>query len=408
MTATNSTRTAGGANVGLAATERTTPYTAAPTTSPALAALRGMLAFPLRYWGFFLFVVFPVLFGVIYFGFIQANIYESTAQILVKSANQSSSLTGLGSFLQSTGITTTPNDAYTVNSYLASRDALRELEKDPGIRAIYDRPEADFLTRFPNLFFGRSFENLYGHYQNWIKVDFDTSSNITTLVIDTFRPRDSQAIGARLISLSEAEVNRLNARVLDDALRGARREVSQLQDRSIAIQNEITAFRTRDLMLNPTQSSTDAVTLQSTLESDLVNARAALQQLQVAAPHSPQLPALRSHIIALDAQVADEAQKGGGGDGSLAPKLSEYQQMLLRQQFLQTMLQSAVTALEAAEATVQQQQLYLAQVAVPSLPDRPLNNYVFRVVAILVVIFTTLIIYWIGRMIFAVIRDHLA
>lgn len=352
-------------------------------------------------------VVLPTVLTIIYACFIEANVYTSSAQFMMKSANESSTLTGLGSFLQSTGISTTPNDSYTVDAYLMSRDAVQQLEKNPGLRAIYGRPEGDFITRFPNFLFGPSFENLFAHYTEWVKADLDSSSDITTLTVNSYRPGDSQAIAERLLGLSEDEVNRLNDRIRNDALKGARREVAQLQDRLIQVQNEVTAFRNSHQLLDPNQTSTQSVSLLATLEGQLVTARATLNQMQVAAPRSPQLPGLRARVAALQAQVAAETAKGAGGSTSLAPKIADYQALLLRQQFLQQMLQSAVTSLEAAEATVQQKQLYLARVAEPSVADRPTNDVWSRIVQVLIIFISVLLVYWVGRMLGAVLKEHL-
>jgi capsular polysaccharide transport system permease protein len=357
-----------------------------------------------RYPGFTVVVIIPALAATFYYGLIAADIYTSSAAFVVKDANENTSLTGLGSFLQSTGISTVPNDAYLVDAYLQSRDALAELERSAEIRAVYSRPEADFITRFPNLLYHPSFENLFIHYRNWIDVDFDTDSNITTLTVYAFRPADAQAVAASLLKLSEGEVNRLNDRIRNDALGGARKEVDQLQVRAAAIQNEITDFRNKELLLDPNQTSTQTVALLASLESELVGTRAQLEQLGKSASSSPQIQALRARISALENQILTEERKGAGGSDTLAPKMAAYEQLLLKQQFIQQMLQSAVTSLEAAEATVQQQQIYLAPVAVPRLPDRPL--YPLRIADTLIVIITSLLIYGIGRVGNAAIREH--
>jgi capsular polysaccharide transport system permease protein len=351
-------------------------------------------------------VVIPTLLAAVYFGLVESPIYQSNAEFLIQQANETSTLNGLGQFLQSTGISTTSNQSYTVNSYLLSRDAVGDLQKKINLRAIYDRPNADFLNRFPNFIFGPSFENLFNHYNEWASVNFDSGSGITTLTVTAFRPSDAHAVAESLLLLSEAEVNRLNDRVRNDTLRAARREVTTLQNRLLDIQNQITAFRNRQHLLDPAESSTQAVSLVSSVETQLVEARAALKQTEVTTPHSPELPALREKVDALQAQSASEAYKGAGSSTSLAPKLSEYQALLLKQQFVQQMLQSAVTALESAEATVQQQQLYLSRVAEPSTPDAP--YFPFRhPIEILVFTVSVLMIYGIGKMIQGAVAEHM-
>jgi capsular polysaccharide transport system permease protein len=344
--------------------------------------------------------------ATIYYGLIAADIYVSSPQFVVKDTNQNAGLSGIGAFLQSTGLATSANDAYAVDAYLASRDALKELEKDPGIRVMYDRPEADFVARFPNLIFGPSFENLYWHYSDWVDVEFDTTSNVTSVTVYGFRRDDVQAIANRLLALGETMVNRMNDRARYDTLRGARREVAQLQARAAAVQAQITQFRNDNLIIDPNQSSTESTSLLAALESNLASARAALSQLQQSAADSPQIPGLKSRINALESQIVQEERRSAGAGNTLAPKMAQYGDLLLQQQFIQQMLQSAVTSLEASEATVQQQQLYLERVAQPNLPDRP--QYPYRLLDILITAITSLLVYGIGRMFTTAVLEHIA
>ena len=387
--------------------EANPPRLAEVSTPPGQTRRRsaGALDFVRRFPGFITVVVAPTILAMLFFGFVQSNIYTSTAQFLVRSGSAPSSISGLGAFLQGSGITTPTSDAYAVNAYLTSRDALKSLEQNPGVRQIYARPEADFIDRFPNFFLHGSFENLFWHYTNWIGVDYNSGSGITTLTVKAFRPEDADALASQLLALSENEVNRINDRIRAGGLKAAKKEVADLQQRSVDMQNQITGFRNREALLDPTQSSTQSVALVSSLEADLASAKAALNQFQSTAPRSPQLPALRDRIAAIQGQINAEGRKGAGGAQSLAPKLADYQQLVLKQQVLQQLLSSAVTALEAAEATVQQQQLYIARVAEPNHPDRAQSVY-DRLIAIIVSIFSFLLIYGIGKLLTAAVGDY--
>jgi capsular polysaccharide transport system permease protein len=359
----------------------------------------------LRWPGFMLVVVLPTVLATIYYGLIAADIYTSTAQFIVKDSNQSVNLSGIGAFLQSTGLATSSNDAYTVDDYLQSRDALYVLEKKIGIRAMYDRPEADFIAKFPTLLFHSSFENLYWHYTWWIEVDFDTTSNVTTFYVYAFRAQDAYKMAKEVLNLAEGQVNKMNDRARYDALKGALREVKTLQARNVAAQIQITSFRDKYLNLDPNESSTQAVALLSGLEADIASTRASVTQLQKSAPSSPQIPGMLARIDALQRQIAAEERKDAGGGKTLAPKMQEYGALILNQQFIQTMLQAAVNSLEGAEATVQQQEIYIERVEEPNVPD--LAYLPYRLIYILLVLVTALLVYWIGRMLVGAVLSHL-
>jgi capsular polysaccharide transport system permease protein len=355
--------------------------------------------------GFFIVVVAPSIVATAFFGFIQSPIYTSNAEIMIKAPSQTSSLNGIGSFLQSAGITSTPSDSYTVNSYLLSRSVVKDLEKDPGIRQIYSRPEADFIDRFPNFFIHGSFESLFEHYTSWVSISFDSNSNITTLAVKAFRPIDAQRLAQRLITLSEIKANEINDRVREHGLKQARDEVASLQQKALENEARITSFRSREAVLDPNQASTQTVSLLASLESELVASRAALKQMQTAAPNSPMLPALQSRVSALEAQSRVEQMKGTDGKDSLAPKMAQYQQLTTEQQVLQQMLQSAVTAMEASSVSLQAQQIYIAPIAAPNLPDRGQSIY-DRLLDIIISVSTFLLVYGIGRLLAAAVGDY--
>lgn len=359
-----------------------------------------------RYAGFITFVIVPTMVAAVYYAFIAAPIYVSTAQFIVKNSSQGSS-SSMGQFLQSVGVTVSANDAYSVGAYITSRDVLAELEKNADIRAIYNRPGADLITRFPNFLelYRPAFEYLYWHYLNWIEVDFDSTTYITTVYAYAFRPEDAHLVATQLLDLSERAVNLLNERVKNGMLRAIKDEVDHMRKRSEIIQAQITDFRNSQLILDPNQASAAATTLRSALESALVPARALLGQLQQTAPKSPQILALQMRIKSLEDQVSDQEHKDAGGVNSLAPKLSQYDALLLQQQFAQQMLHAAVAALGTAEVNVQQQLLYVARIAVPRVPDWP--QYPYRFLYTMLVFVTALLIYGIARILGSIVREHM-
>ncbi|MBV8095068.1 MAG: hypothetical protein JO110_17930, partial [Acetobacteraceae bacterium] len=277
-----------------------------------------------RHLGFLLFAVLPSLLGILYFEVIEAPIYMSTSQFVVTNMNPGSSLGGLAGFLANTGLAPNNSYEYSVGAYMSSRDALGLLEKNTNIRDMYRRPEADFLNRFPNFFFHPSFENLFWHFSDWVDVVYDATANITTVYVYAFRPEDAQVLDEQLLALSEVAINRLNQRAGVNALANAKSEVEKLQQRLAAIQAQVNDFRNREHTLDPNQQSTAATALGATLESDLVTARALLAQLQQLAPASPAVAAMRARIATLEQQAAAERAKNTGGQGALAPVLSQY------------------------------------------------------------------------------------
>ena len=378
----------------------------APRTTIAPKVMRRKRGFRFRvpYLGFVIFVVAPIAAATVYYGFYASSIYAAVAQFVIRSPASTSASTGIPAFLQTTGLSNSSTDAQTLDAYVVSRDALRDLESTTDIRAIYNRPEADFLAKFPNFIFRPTFEYLYWHFEYWMTVQLDTSTNISTLTAYAFRPDDAQRVAGRLLELSEKYVNLMNQRALDDSVGLARREVQKFEDQNLDITKKITDFRNNELMLDPTATSTAALTRLATLQADLVGDRSQLSLLERSAPRSPQIQYLREQIISLEEQVGIEEKKDSGGANSLAPKMAVYQQLLITQSFAQQLLQASMTALESVEATVQSQQLYLERIEEPKQQD--LAWYPYRTLDIFLVALTSLMIYGIGRMLASGVREH--
>ena len=114
---------------------------------------------------------------------------------------------------------------------------------------------------------------------------------------------------------------------------------------------------------------------------------------------------MRARIATLEQQAAAERAKNTGGQGALAPVLSQYDALLLQQQFVQQLVQAAINTLNATETTVAQQRLYVERVSEPSLPDTLYYPYRAELYSFIVII-TALMIYGIWRMLFAAIMEH--
>ena len=84
----------------------------------------------------------------LYFGVFAAGRYVSETAFVVRGVSSSRS-SGLEALFRSFGIARTVDDTNIVETYLVSRDALRDLAAALPLREMYARPEADLLSRYP-------------------------------------------------------------------------------------------------------------------------------------------------------------------------------------------------------------------------------------------------------------------
>lgn len=353
--------------------------------------------------GFLLVVVLPTLLtGIYYFGF-AADQFVSEARFVVRSSSRTAP-SGIGSFLTNVGITRSQDDTFPVNDFIMSRDAAKLLVDNQQLRAILSRPEADAIARFPNFYSHDTFEDLYKAYKDFVGVTLDTSSGISALTVRAFRAQDAQTVANALLGDAEALVNRMNARARHDAITVAQSEVDRAERRVADVQAALTKFRTVQNTLDPTKASTGLLELIGRLSQESANSKAQLSELLRTSPQSPQMPGLRNRIGALDKQIAEEQRKIVGDNTSIATSLGDYERLLLSREFADKSLSSAIGSLETARAEAQRQQLYLERVVEPNLADASLYPKRYR--STVTVLLACLLIYAIGWLLLAGVREH--
>src|ERR1700751_47844 len=119
--------------------------TAPPRSAPRLR--RMSRAFNPWLWGI---VGLPTLIAGVYYFAIASDLYLSEAKFIVRSPKQVQAST-LGALLQTTGLGRAADDTAAVQDFIMSRDAVRRLEQQDGLRAILGRPEGDLVARFPGI-----------------------------------------------------------------------------------------------------------------------------------------------------------------------------------------------------------------------------------------------------------------
>ncbi len=366
----------------------------------------GRLFGALNIW-FWALVGLPTLVAAVYYFGIASGLYMSEAQFVVRSpSKQKSSLSGV-SGLMGGGVMGGDNDALMVQAFIMSRDAVGQLDRRDDLRAILDRPGADFVSRFPNIFSHRNdFEALYQAYSRFVSVEYDEESEVTTLKVKAYRPEDAQKIAQALLAASERLVNQLNERARQDAVSSFQHEVDQTQQRIATIQAQLTAYRIRQQMLDPKTAAEGPLKLLGELNTDRADAQAALADVSRNSPHSPQVPVLRVRIASLTRLIAEERSKITGDSGSVAAAQTGYERLDTDRKLADKQLESAYKSLEQAELDAQQQQLYLETIAQPNLPDYPL--YPKRMVSFSMVLATCLLAYGIAWVLIASVREHAA
>lgn len=298
------------------------------------------------------------------------------------------------------------SDSYLVVDYLTSPAAVEALESRIQVTKLYARPNIDWWMRFDA---SRPIEDFVKYWQGMITANYDMITGLGTAQIRAFTPHDAHLIASTLLSLSEELVNQIATRSQNDAVRNAEKEVENAQNRLMAIRARLAAYRNKVGVIDPASSVVAS-------NSGLIQAvRANLAQLETRlatmmarrlAKNAPAVVALQSEIKATKQQLAQlEASVGAEqGGGALSTTIGEYEQLDLERQFAQTLLTSAMQALEQAKANAAIQHLYVTPYVRPGRPQSA--TYPKRLTSVLVVAVLAFLFWTIGLLIVRAISER--
>ncbi|MEO6216847.1 MAG: Wzz/FepE/Etk N-terminal domain-containing protein [Sphingomonas sp.] len=357
-----------------------------------------------RRW-FILFVVLPVVLAAIYYGLFASDIYQSESRFVIKTASQRpSQATSIANLIQSTGLSQGQDQTNEVIDYIQSRDALRDLELHSDLRTVFASDSADWISRYPMIFSKDRFENLFKYYKGMINIRIDHDTNSAVLTARAFTPKDAQQLNAYLLDSSERLVNRLNARFQTKAVAEAEKRVGDALERVRNARLALREYRNSSDVMNPTAEASGVLEVSNKLVTEQALLRAQLEAIEREAPRNPGIPALRSRINAIGAQISAQTSRAVGTGNGLASKLTQYESLQVDQEFATQMLTMASASLEQARTEAFKQQYYLERVVEPDLPD--VAMYPKRFLNILTVAGVALALYLIGWMLIVGILEH--
>jgi capsular polysaccharide transport system permease protein len=240
-----------------------------------------------------------------------------------------------------------------------------------------------------------------------VAVSFDTQTGIAILRVRAFRPEDAQTICNTLLTLGEELVNRFSERQRNDTLQIARQEVQRSEQRVVSARKDITEFRDRERSLDPGKSSLMVLEVISKLEIQLAQTRTELTEAATyLKPDNAKFVALRNKADAIESQIVSEKKKLAGGDGTLAPMVARYERLQLEREFADKGYASSLVSLETARIEALKQHLYLVRIVEPNLAEKAL--YPRRWIILATLLLGSFIVYGIGWLIIAGVREHAA
>jgi capsular polysaccharide transport system permease protein len=357
--------------------------------------------------GILLAVVLPLVLTAIFLFGIAADQYASEARFLIRARQEGGGGGGGGGIAEmmakAGGGPSGSAESLAVRDYLLSIDAVNDLRKKLDLVAIWRRPESDPVLRL--LDEDPPAEVLLRYFRQMVTVVQDPITNVTVVTARAFRPADAQAITENLLQQAEGLVNSLSERSRTDTLNTAREEVRIAEERVLASQQAVTQFRQTEFAVDPAKSAEIGLTSLGGLEQELTKSRAELQEKQVyMRPDNPQIVNLRNRVAALERQIDEDRRRMTVGTNALPSQLAAYERLMLERDFADKQLASATASQELARIDARRQQLYLARVVQPSMPQYAL--YPRRLFILGGIAAVLLVLYGIGWLLAAGVRDH--
>lgn len=349
-------------------------------------------------------VALPTIFAAIYYGLIASDIYVAEVRFAIRTSSQTPSTGLIESFIGSSGVSGSGDDAKIVRDYILSRDILEELDRRMGLREHFESEHIDWYARLDR---DASEEGYLEYYRDMITIQIDSDSEITTVLARAFDPQTAQVLAANLLELSEDLVNRMSERITRDTLQFARMEVADAEEKVRKASTAVSKFRSQFQSINPGEETAAVLGIVTELEAKLAAARAELvEALSFMRSDSARVRTLRSRVEALQSQVDKERTRLASESGpDMTRLIFGYEPLALDQKLAEQLYTSALTSLEAARIEAQRKQRYLIAFVSPKVPDEAIEPE--RVRNVFIVFLLACLAYGIGALIWSAIKEHM-
>lgn len=315
---------------------------------------------------FFIMVLLPVLVAAWYLWARAADQYSSMLGFSVHREDGASTLGLLAGISSFTSTGSTP-DTDIIYNYIFSQQVVSEIQGELDLASIWSKPSGDPWYSYDTT---GSIEDLLEYWKDMVSVYYDSSTRLMEVRVLAFDPDDAQRIAQAIYEKSGVMINKLNEIANEDAVAFSRKEMEETREKLIIARQEMTAFRNKYQIVDPTLDLQSQSTILSALEQELAQALIDFDLLVgTTAPDDPRMKVLDRRITVIRDRIAAERSKIGtlGSDEqSMADVVAEYERLTVDREFAEASHTAARAAYEAARAQATRQTRYLAAHVLPT------------------------------------------
>ncbi len=358
-----------------------------------------------RLLSFVVVVILPTLAAGLFLSFWASNRYVAEFRVAVRTVEPLRSV-DFPALLGFGGMTQASNDSQAVVQYLQSREPLEELDKRISLRSRYQDDAIDWWSRLsPN----RPIEGYVRYWRSMLEAYYETTTGTIIVRVTAFNPHDALAIATNCLALAEDLVNQMSARTRADTLSFAEKEVATAEERLSTVNAKLRDLRDRDKILDPRKSAEASMLLAAKITDEIsqLNAELALQRsnLSETAPSvtvsKEKLAALQAELDKVNAQITASSSSAQ----PLTSVIGAFDQLESESMFAEKAYQTALSALETARLDANRQQIYLATIVRPELPQEA--SYPKPLTDTLLVFGAAMTLWAIGLLIVQSVREHI-
>lgn len=321
-------------------------------------------------------VIVPAIAAGVYLFAFAANQYVAEARFAVRKSSAASASVSTftpqvtSSPLMGSGFRLAGEEAEIIASYIHSNSVIADVSRTVDIRAIFDRPEADFWARLPR---DASAEQLLIYWDKMVSVYVESTSGIIRVSVSAFRRQDALTLTQAILKASEDLANRMTLKIRADEMKVAEGEVLRSEGEVRFALADLTSFRNAQHLIDPVTSSESTGKLLMQLMSDKIETEGKLFVAQrVQGPNAPGLAAVKARLDSINQHITELQNQLAGNklvSKNMAATMARFEELQLKKEFAERMYGFARDGVERARVSAERQAIYLAVFEPPELPQ---------------------------------------
>ena len=384
---------------------------AAPAAPPQPASFPSTVGVATPKWrhnllalSFVLMVLLPPFGIAFYLWSFAADQYHSRVGFAVRLEEQGSALSllsGLGGF---SGSSSTDTDI--LFEFIQSPRLVETVNKQLDLESVWTKPAFDPVFALGS---EASIEDLVKYWNKMVYISRGKGAGILEVEVRAFDPTDAQKIAELLFEESSRMVNDLSAIAREDAIRYARDDLTEAEERLKTAREVVTTFRNLNQIVSPELEVQRQAGLLATLYGQQANMLIEIDLLrETAREGDPRLVQAERRLRVIEARISDEKDKlgqvGEDGTAAYADLVGDYERIVVEREFAQEAYMRALAVYESALAEARRKSRYLAAYMQPTLAETAL--YPRRPTILMMGTLFMFLAWAIGALIYYSIRDR--